>query len=120
MPRPAATGSAPPSSADLAVAGWHRAARLGALRDGQVHAVTIDDVAIALYRAGDAVHAVSDICTHEYVRLSEGTLDGTVIECPVHGARFDVVTGRCLARPATEDLATYAVRIEDGDVLVKL
>jgi nitrite reductase/ring-hydroxylating ferredoxin subunit len=95
-------------------------ARLSALRDRALEAVTVDDVAIALYRAGDVVHAVAGICTHEYVRLSEGLLDGTVIECPVHGARFDVTTGRCLARPATEDLATYAVRIEDGWVLVQL
>lgn len=100
--------------------GWQRVARLAELRDGCLHALTIDDVALALYRAGAAVHAVSDICTHEYVRLSEGTLDGTVVECPLHHARFDVTTGRCLARPADADLATYPVRIEDGDVLVKL
>jgi nitrite reductase/ring-hydroxylating ferredoxin subunit len=99
---------------------WHRVARLSELHGGRPHATTIEDVAIALYRSGDAVHAVSDICTHEYVRLSAGTLAGCVIECPVHHARFDVTTGRCVARPATEDLATYAVRIEDGIVMVRV
>jgi nitrite reductase/ring-hydroxylating ferredoxin subunit len=99
---------------------WHRVARLSELRDGRLHAATIEDVAIALYRAGDVVHAVSDICTHEYVRLSAGTLAGPVIECPLHHARFDVTTGRCVARPATDDLAIYAVRIEDGIVMVRV
>ena len=120
MPPPAAIVSAPRWPADRVVPGWHRVARLSALRDGQPHAATIDDMAIALYRIGDAVHAVSDICTHEYVRLSGGTLAGCVIECPVHHARFDVTTGRCVARPATEDLPTYAVRIEDGIVMVRV
>jgi 3-phenylpropionate/trans-cinnamate dioxygenase ferredoxin subunit len=96
---------------------WHRVATLADLHDGAPVSVTIDDVAIALYRIAGRVHAVSDICTHEYVRLSGGTLAGGAITCPLHGARFDVATGHCLARPAERDLATYAVRL-DGDAIL--
>jgi 3-phenylpropionate/trans-cinnamate dioxygenase ferredoxin subunit len=96
---------------------WHRVATVADLRDGVPHCVTIDDVAIALYRVAGAIHAVSDICTHEYVRLSGGAFDGRTITCPLHQARFDVATGRCLARPAERDLAIYAVRL-DGDAIL--
>jgi nitrite reductase/ring-hydroxylating ferredoxin subunit len=99
---------------------WHRVATLAELRGSAPLAVTVDDVALALYRVDGAVHAVSDVCTHEYVRLSGGALSGRVIECPLHHARFDVVTGRCLARPATTDLATYAVRVDGEGVWVRL
>ena len=97
---------------------WRRVADLADLHDGTPYPITIDDTRLALYRIGGAVHAVSDICTHEYVRLSAGALVGTVIECPFHHARFDVATGRCLARPAVDDLATYPVRIDGGAVFV--
>ena len=99
---------------------WRRVADLRALPDGAPYPVTLDDTRLALYRIGDAVHAVGDVCTHEYVRLSGGAFAGCVIECPLHHARFDVVTGRCLARPAATDLATYPVRVDDDTVWVRI
>ncbi|HUA56398.1 MAG TPA: non-heme iron oxygenase ferredoxin subunit [Candidatus Sulfotelmatobacter sp.] len=99
---------------------WRRVAALSEVTDGKPLAIVVDGAALALYRVGRAVCAVSDVCTHEYVRLSGGRLSGTVIECPLHHARFDVVTGRCLARPAEHDLMTYAVRVEDDTVFVRV
>jgi nitrite reductase/ring-hydroxylating ferredoxin subunit len=99
---------------------WRRAAALSDVDERKPLAVVIDGMALALYRIRGSICAVSDVCTHEYVRLSAGTLAGTVIECPLHRARFDVVTGRCLARPAERDLATYAVRVEGDTVFVHL
>ena len=99
---------------------WRRVAALADLGDAALVAIVLDDVPIALCRVAGTVHAVSDICTHEYVRLSEGVLDGSVIECPLHRARFDVVTGRCLARPAEADLDVYPVRIADGAIWIRL
>jgi nitrite reductase/ring-hydroxylating ferredoxin subunit len=97
---------------------WHRVASLADLEDGKPFPVTIDDVRIALYRIAGVIHAVGDVCTHEYVLLSGGTLAGGVITCPLHGARFDVATGRCLAGPATVDLATYEVRLDGTAILI--
>jgi nitrite reductase/ring-hydroxylating ferredoxin subunit len=99
---------------------WHRAAALADLVDAMPLPVMIDDTPLALCRIDGVVCAVSDVCTHEHVRLSDGTLDGAVIECPLHHARFDVVSGRCLARPAERDLATYAVRVVGDTVFVRL
>jgi 3-phenylpropionate/trans-cinnamate dioxygenase ferredoxin subunit len=99
---------------------WHRVANIADLVDGAPYPVTVDDTAIALYQIEGALYAVSDICTHEYVRLSGGALDGTTITCPLHHACFDIATGRCLARPAETDLAIYPVRRDGNAILVRL
>jgi naphthalene 1,2-dioxygenase ferredoxin component len=75
---------------------------------------------IALYDCDGTIYATDNICTHAYARLSDGWLDGTAIECPLHAARFDVRTGKVLAPPATEDLKTYPVRVTDGDIEIGL
>ena len=79
----------------------------------------LGETPIALYRVGDRVYALDDVCTHELALLSQGFVEGGAVECPLHGARFDIATGRCLAPPATVDLRTYAVRIEGGEVFVR-
>jgi naphthalene 1,2-dioxygenase system ferredoxin subunit len=100
--------------------GWVRAARRGDLPEGEVIGVEIAGRSIALYDVDGSVFATDNICTHAYARLSDGWLDGDLIECPLHAARFDVRTGRVLDPPATEDLKTYPVRIVDDEIEVKL
>jgi nitrite reductase/ring-hydroxylating ferredoxin subunit len=97
---------------------WVKACRLAELVEGEPRGVKLDGVSVALFRVGEACHAVHDICTHEYALLSNGWQEGDVVECPLHQARFNVVTGKCLALPAERDLAVFAVRIEGEDVLV--
>ncbi|HEY2137300.1 MAG TPA: non-heme iron oxygenase ferredoxin subunit [Xanthobacteraceae bacterium] len=97
---------------------WLRVAALAELADDVGLPLRLGEVPIALYRIGGEVHAVDDTCTHALALLSQGFVEGGVIECPLHQARFDIATGRCLAGPATVDLRTYAVRIEAGEVLV--
>jgi len=97
---------------------WHRVAALTDLREGEVFATRLGELELALVRIDGTVHAFDDVCTHEYASLSQGFLEGGEIECPLHGARFDVVTGRCLAPPAERDLRVFPVRIEGGDVYV--
>ncbi|MEP7085271.1 MAG: nitrite reductase (NAD(P)H) small subunit [Betaproteobacteria bacterium] len=52
--------------------------------------------------------------------MSDGYLEGYEIECPLHGARFDIRDGRVLCQPAAQDVASYPVRIEDDEVSVEL
>ena len=61
-----------------------------------------------------------DRCSHEDVALSNGFLEGCEIECPKHGSRFDIRTGRCLNAPADTDIATYPTKIEDGALYAQL
>lgn len=67
------------------------------------------------------VYALDGICTHEDLPLDGGEVDDGILECPWHGARYDVCTGRVCALPATRPLLTYPVRIDaDGTVYVTL
>ena len=101
-------------------AGWVRAAARSDLAEGEVIGVEVAGHSIALYDADGNLFATDNICTHAYACLSDGWLDGEVIECPLHAARFDVRSGKVLDPPATEDLKTYPVRIVDGEIQVRL
>jgi nitrite reductase/ring-hydroxylating ferredoxin subunit len=99
---------------------WHRAAALADLRDGELFGTKIGDVAIGLTRIDGEIYAIDDICSHEYALLSQGFLEGCEIECPLHQARFDVRSGKCLLEPAERDLCTFAVKVEGGEVFVQI
>jgi nitrite reductase/ring-hydroxylating ferredoxin subunit len=100
---------------------WHRAAALDDVWEGAPLAVTVGGQPIALYRLGAEIHAVGDLCPHQKdVKLSDGFLDGEVIECPMHQSCFNVRTGRVLSLPAREDLPVFSVRIEDEQVFVEV
>ncbi|ROR74244.1 non-heme iron oxygenase ferredoxin subunit [Bogoriella caseilytica] len=76
-------------------------------------------VALALVRAEDGTfHAVSDICSHGQVSLSEGEVEGSTIECWLHGSAFDLASGRPTALPATQPVPVYPVTIDGQNVLV--
>lgn len=100
--------------------GWSRAASRSDLTEGEVIGVEVSGRSIALYDVDGTIFATDNICTHAYARLSDGWLDGGLIECPLHAARFDVRTGKVLDPPATEDLRTYPVRVVDDEIEVKL
>ena len=98
--------------------GWHRIASLSQLRDDEAYPVKLGERPIALYRLDGQVYAIDDVCTHEFAVLSQGFIEGRAIECPLHQAKFDIATGKCLTGPATVDLNRYAVRIEGDGVYV--
>ncbi len=87
--------------------------------EGTVKGVKIGDRHIAIYRLGGAVYATSDICTHEFALLSGGWVEGGIVECPLHGARFQVTDGRCLG-PFGSDLRCYRARTHLGRIEVEL
>ena len=99
---------------------WVRVADDSDIVEGEPFASEWEGEAIALYRFEGQVHAIGDICTHEQVRLSDGWLDGSTIECPLHQSCFEIRTGKVIeGGPATEDVPAYAVRVEDGGVFVR-
>jgi nitrite reductase/ring-hydroxylating ferredoxin subunit len=100
--------------------GWVRVARRSDLAAGEVLGVEAAGKPLALYDADGQIFATDNICTHAYARLSDGWLDGTVIECPLHAARFDIRTGKVLDPPAVHDLKTYPVRLLGEDIEVRI
>jgi len=81
--------------------------------------ITVEGVEVAIVRDGSGrVFAVRDECSHAQVRLSEGEVEGGSIECWMHGATFDLGTGRPLCLPATQPVPVYRVAVIDGQVYV--
>ncbi|GAA1327605.1 bifunctional 3-phenylpropionate/cinnamic acid dioxygenase ferredoxin subunit [Pseudonocardia xinjiangensis] len=102
-----------------AEAGWVRVCSVAELRAGEGILVRTTPP-IALFRCGDRIHCIDDTCTHEDYSLAEGWVENGQVECPLHLARFDLVTGAVLSPPATRPVRVHEVRVEDGDVLVHL
>jgi 3-phenylpropionate/trans-cinnamate dioxygenase ferredoxin subunit len=97
-----------------------RIAAVSELAPGDRLVVEIDGRWIALFNIDGEFHAIADICTHDDGPLAEGELYDHVIECPRHGATFDVRTGEVLSFPAITPIPSYEVKIEGDDVLVAL
>lgn len=82
--------------------------------------VEIDDLRIAIFKLDGELYAIEDVCTHDGGPLVEGTVvNECQVQCPRHGARFDIRTGAALSFPAFEATNTYAVRVEGEDVLIE-
>ena len=79
--------------------------------------VTIGEVDVALFRVDNNVYALDDLCTHAEASLSEGEVFDCKVECPLHGAEFDLKTGEALTLPATKPVTVFTTEI-DGDSLV--
>jgi 3-phenylpropionate/trans-cinnamate dioxygenase ferredoxin component len=90
------------------------------LDNGERRIVEIDGQAIAVFNLGGTYYAIADVCSHDDGPVAEGELSGNEIECPRHGARFDVRTGKVLSFPAIVDIPAYPVKIEQGEIQVGL
>src|SRR5262245_50375681 len=95
--------------------GWQRVASRADIKPGFMFPAQFGDEPIALTEIEGQIYAINDTCTHEFALLSDGFLEGTEIECPLHAARFDVCTGQCLEGPATVDLVAYETKVEGDD-----
>lgn len=101
---------------------WRRTVRAREIEPGQIRMVTVDDDNLVICRVDDReVFAVEDKCSHDDGPLSQGSFSGAVLECPRHGARFDVRTGAALRMPAAAPIETFPARItDDGWIEVEL
>jgi len=90
------------------------------LAEGQARVFEADGIRIALCKVESKIYAVEDLCTHDDGPLGEGSLDGYAIECPRHGARFDVRDGSVLRMPAAFPVRTFPVHEKDGQILAEI
>lgn len=103
------------------MASWYEVCKKADVAEGQVKVFIVNSQRLALcYVGGNEFYAVDDVCTHDDGPLGEGELIDHAIECPRHGARFDVRSGKVLALPAVVPIKTYPVKIEGESVKVEL
>lgn len=97
-----------------------KVATVGELAPGQYKSLEIGDERIALFNIDGKFYALKDVCTHDGGILTGGTLRGYIIECPRHGAQFDVRTGAVVRLPAYVGVETYPVSVEGNDIYISV
>lgn len=98
---------------------WVDVAAVDEIPSGGYKVVDIDDVLIAVFNLDGQFYAMQDMCTHDGGVLTGGEIVGEEIECPRHGARFNIKTGEVTAPPAYESVCSFPVRVEDNRVQVR-
>ncbi len=90
--------------------------------DGQGRRFAVAGHQVVVFNCQGRFFANDGTCTHALASLEEGSVDRVRcrVECPLHGAEFELATGEALTPPAVMPLKVYEVRIEGGDVLVVL
>ncbi|HSR31165.1 MAG TPA: non-heme iron oxygenase ferredoxin subunit [Anaerolineae bacterium] len=95
-----------------------KVAKLSEIAPGQVKPFEVGDEDVALCNVDGEIYAIANVCTHDNGPLGAGSLLGDEIECPRHGARFNVRTGQVKVLPAIVPIPTFEVRIDGDDVYV--
>jgi 3-phenylpropionate/trans-cinnamate dioxygenase ferredoxin component len=80
--------------------------------------VEVNGTPMVIVKSDGEVYALDEFCTHEEVSLVDGEIYDHTVECWLHGSCFDLRSGKPTGPPATKPLATYQIRVEDGDVYV--
>lgn len=98
---------------------WIAVAPAGSVASGDYAQIEIDGALVAVFNIHGTFYAIEDVCTHDGGELAGGAVEGDVVICPRHGARFCLRTGAALTPPAYEPVRTYPTRINDGMIEVQ-
>jgi len=88
------------------------------VRDGQGLQVAVDDVVVAVFKVGDRYYVIDNACTHGPGLLSEGEVDGDIIECNFHNGAFNIRTGEVVAPPCMVPIRTYYTEVREGQIYI--
>ena len=90
------------------------------IEPGTAKKVVLGSFVLAVFNLEGEFYITDDTCTHGFASLSEGIIDGDIVECPWHGGTFDIRSGAAIESPCTVALNTYRVVMKDGAVWVDL
>jgi nitrite reductase/ring-hydroxylating ferredoxin subunit len=102
------------------MAAFVQVAHIGDVPPGKLLTVNLKGQPVVLANVDGTIYAFSGMCSHADGPLDRGKLRGDIVECPFHGGQFEVRSGKAVMLPATEDIATFAVRIEGDAIEVAL
>jgi nitrite reductase/ring-hydroxylating ferredoxin subunit len=107
--------------------GYVKAAVKSEIPAGKMKKVKLGDKEVLIANVNGNYYAINDRCTHSGTNLSQGTLEGSVVECPKHHSKFDVTTGKVVSppriaffHPKIQDEISYLVKVENEDIMVRL
>lgn len=98
---------------------WSKACKAD-IEAGACKGVVVDGENVAIFNVEGTFHATSNVCTHQFALLTDGYVDGDVIECPLHQGRFSIRTGAPEGDPVTESIKVFPIRVEGGEVFVDI
>jgi 3-phenylpropionate/trans-cinnamate dioxygenase ferredoxin subunit len=108
-------------TAERVAEGFVTVARASEIEPGTVHVVEVDGRSLCVGLTEDGEWgAIDNVCTHDGGVLGEGELDDNAVECPRHGGRFDLFSGRVLSLPPVVPVRAYEARVVDGEIQVEL
>jgi len=90
------------------------------VRGGEMKQCQIDDIEVLVVNLNYQFFCLEARCTHAGAPLSDGELNGKILNCPWHGSQFDVTDGRVLLGPAEQSLKVYPVKVVDGDLYIEI
>jgi len=99
---------------------WHCAGHAGELSEDAPLEFKLEGTEIGIYKVGDEVYALENVCPHAYALLTQGFVDEGTVECPLHEAVFDIKTGQCIKGPGGRALKQYAVRLAGEEIQIKV
>ena len=99
---------------------WHPVGTRDQARPDEPLAALAAGLPVGVYDVGGALHAIADTCPHAEAMLTQGFAEGCEVECPLHGAVFDVTTGKHLRGTLCDDVRSYPVRVVDGQIEVQV
>lgn len=102
------------------MAGFVKVATTTDLASGEARKVEVGGKTIALFNIGGMYHAIDDTCPHRGGPLSEGEVEGDVVTCPWHGAKFKIISGDVLGGPSRTGVSCYPVRVSGSDLEIEL
>ncbi|PEH54996.1 non-heme iron oxygenase ferredoxin subunit [Yersinia kristensenii] len=100
--------------------GWVSVCKVSYVKPDFPFSALVNNKRIGVYILDGEYFAMEDVCPHANALLTQGFMDGETVECPLHGALFDIRTGQCLREPGERDLNTYPVRISGDQIEVNL
>jgi 3-phenylpropionate/trans-cinnamate dioxygenase ferredoxin component len=98
---------------------WIAVAPAASVAPGDYAQIEIDGAIVAVFNIAGTFYAIEDVCTHDGGELAGGAVEGDVVICPRHGARFCLRTGAALTPPAYEPVRTFETRVNEGVVEVR-
>lgn len=95
-------------------------ARLEDIPSGAIKTFYVGEQHLAVANVDGQIYAIEDVCTHDGGPLGDGEVEDCEVECPRHGARFDLRTGAVKSFPAVVGVKTYEVRVEGSEIKIAL
>lgn len=107
--------------------GFVYAAKASEIAAGKTMKLPLGDFGVLIANIEGQFYAVDALCTHYGGDLSQGKLEGRILTCPNHGAKFDVTDGTVISppvepldHPVIENLIVYPLRVENGEIYIKI